>query len=283
MRVEDRATVGAELDRWLLARLPGAEFAVQGAVEPLLVLEARGPDGGVRAAGVGTRRHGLASGAEVSVALVADDAAGLDALVPALSRWLRREQRLELVGPGEAPGRAAVALAEGLGGAAEPVMHQRLLAATAVTAPQGVPGRVRRAVREDHDLLVGWLRDFEVEAFRSGHAGTPDDERVWRERVERAGPSLRLWEVDGEPVSLANARRTTPVSSRVGPVWTPPPRRRNGYAGALVAALTQRCLEAGDERVVLLTDVANPTSNALYERIGYAPVDEHGLWAVRLS
>lgn len=279
MRVDERASVGDALDAWLLERLPAAEVAVQLAADPQLVLEASDSGGVLHAAGVGTRRHGLVSGAAVSVAVVAADAAGADALVPALRRWLRREQALELAGPGGTPARLAAALADGPDAVAERVMQQRLLAATDVVPPSGVPGRVRRAVRGDRDLLAGWLHDFETEAFGSAL----DDAEVWRGRVERAGPSLQVWEVGAEPVSLANARRTTPVSSRIGPVWTPLHLRGNGYASALTAAVTQRCLDAGDVRVVLLADVANPTSNALYERLGYVPVCDHALWGVRLA
>ena len=57
--------------------------------------------------------------------------------------------------------------------------------------------------------------------------------------------------------------------SRVGPVYTPPEQRRRGYAGAVTAAVTAAFYAAGAERVVLYTDAANPTSNAVYERIGY--------------
>ena len=59
---------------------------------------------------------------------------------------------------------------------------------------------------------------------------------------------------------------------RVGPVYTPPAERRRGYAGALVAALSQQLLDTGREFCFLFTDQANPTSNHIYQQIGYAPV-----------
>jgi hypothetical protein len=67
---------------------------------------------------------------------------------------------------------------------------------------------------------------------------------------------------------------------RVGPVYTPPAERRRGYAGALVAALSQRLLDEGREFCFLFTDLANPTSNHVYQEIGYEPVCEVTQWRV---
>jgi predicted GNAT family acetyltransferase len=80
---------------------------------------------------------------------------------------------------------------------------------------------------------------------------------------------------------MVNARRTTPVSSRIGPVYTPPAHRGRGYAGALTAAVTDDLLAGGDPRVTLFTDETNATSNALYARIGYRDVGAQGSWLVR--
>jgi predicted GNAT family acetyltransferase len=61
---------------------------------------------------------------------------------------------------------------------------------------------------------------------------------------------------------------------RVGPVYTPPEVRGHGYASAATAAVSQAALEDGLREVVLYTDLANPTSNALYQRLGYRPVED---------
>ena len=61
---------------------------------------------------------------------------------------------------------------------------------------------------------------------------------------------------------------------RVGPVYTPPGLRGRGYGGAATAAVSQAALGAGAREVVLYTDLANPTSNALYQRLGYRPVED---------
>ena len=82
-----------------------------------------------------------------------------------------------------------------------------------------------------------------------------------------------IWE-DGEPVSLAGFSGPTPNGIRIGPVYTPEDRRRRGYATRLVAEMSAHQLAAGRRFCFLYTDLANPTSNAVYERIGYRRVCE---------
>ena len=60
--------------------------------------------------------------------------------------------------------------------------------------------------------------------------------------------------------------------SRVAPVYTPPEHRANGYGSAVTAAVSQHVMNAGATSVVLFTDLANPTSNSIYQKIGYRPV-----------
>lgn len=74
------------------------------------------------------------------------------------------------------------------------------------------------------------------------------------------------------PVAMAGVSGRTPSGARVGAVYTPPDRRRRGYASALVATLSQAQLDAGARFCFLFTDLANPTSNKIYQDIGYEPV-----------
>jgi predicted GNAT family acetyltransferase len=145
-----------------------------------------------------------------------------------------------------------------------------LSAVLAVPAPAGAP---RAATPGDRPLLVDWWKAFAVEAV---HDLDPDLDRI-RQAVDvhledRYGGFL-LWE-DGEIVSLAGFGGRTPNGIRIGPVYTPPERRGRGYASALVAALSRERLAAGNRFCFLYTDLANPTSNAIYRRIGYEQVCE---------
>ncbi|WP_223165798.1 GNAT family N-acetyltransferase [Lentzea indica] len=108
---------------------------------------------------------------------------------------------------------------------------------------------------------------------RAGRLTRQDaEERAMDSRWMSAGHVL--WLVDGVPVSWAGS--TTPVGgvSRVGPVYTPPEHRRNGYAAAVTAAVSQWAYEAGADHVVLTADLANPTSNSVYQGIGFRAVSD---------
>ena len=73
---------------------------------------------------------------------------------------------------------------------------------------------------------------------------------------------------------MAGLTRQVARATRVASVYTPPEFRRRGYAGAVTAAVSQAALDAGAAEVLLFTDLANPTSNALYQSLGYAPVED---------
>jgi predicted GNAT family acetyltransferase len=71
---------------------------------------------------------------------------------------------------------------------------------------------------------------------------------------------------------MANFTGKTPSGIRIGAVYTPPELRGRGYASALVAALSARLLAGGRRFCFLYTDLANPTANRIYARIGYERV-----------
>jgi predicted GNAT family acetyltransferase len=83
------------------------------------------------------------------------------------------------------------------------------------------------------------------------------------------GPGEWLWQVDGVPVAQASARPVIAGMSRIGPVYTPPEHRRHGYGAAVTAAASRWALDVGARLVVLFTDAGNPSTNALYPRLGY--------------
>jgi predicted GNAT family acetyltransferase len=80
-----------------------------------------------------------------------------------------------------------------------------------------------------------------------------------------------------EPVSLAGMTAVIAGTARIGPVYTPPQSRGRGYGSAVTAAITQLATSRGAESVVLFTDLANPTSNSIYRRLGYEPVEDRVL------
>ena len=92
---------------------------------------------------------------------------------------------------------------------------------------------------------------------------------------ERLGyGGLTVWEAGGARVSMAGVTRSVVGMVRVGSVYTPRALRGRGYAGAVTVAVSQVARDAGVREVVLFTDLANPTSNVLYQRLGYRPVED---------
>lgn len=154
--------------------------------------------------------------------------------------------------------------------------EQRAFRADSVEPPGGVAGHVRPYESDDFELAVRWMDEFVTEALSGPEPETSAEFVVRREADPDGG--LVVWE-NAEPVCMAGFGGRTPNGIRIGPVYTPPEQRRRGYGSALTAALTQQLLDGGRRFCFLFTDLANPTSNSIYQRIGYRPVTDVDLWA----
>jgi hypothetical protein len=151
----------------------------------------------------------------------------------------------------------------------QPGLNEHIYQLDTVMPVGGVPGRLRRATEADRPLLEDWLAAFFAEAV-PGEAGTAS---AWvTEALHSTTRGVYLWEVEGKPVSLAGHSGPTPNGMRIGPVYTPPALRAHGYASAVTAALSQLLLDQGRRFCFLFTNLANPTSNKIYQAIGYRPV-----------
>ena len=156
---------------------------------------------------------------------------------------------------------------------------ERAFRLTRVIPPPPPPGEMRLAVAADLRLLVDWLLAFTAEALPEEDNDPVDAERAVSRWLYEGFKRAYLWEVDGRPVSWAGVGGRTPHGTRIGPVYTPPEHRRRGFAGALVAAASQAQLDEGLEFCFLFTDLANPTSNHVYQEIGYQPVTDIDVYA----
>jgi GNAT superfamily N-acetyltransferase len=178
---------------------------------------------------------------------------GVIANLPAVDRFARR-------------------VASMTGRRAERILHEGVWELTAVEDVPTPRGAARPAIPGDRDLLRRWIRIFEDEALPPEHPR--DDTRTDLDidlRLEGRGGGFWIWD-DGAPVSFAGHRHVSGVGSRIGPVYTPPELRGRGYATRLVAELSAARLRLGDPACFLYTDMANPTSNAIYARIGYVKI-----------
>jgi RimJ/RimL family protein N-acetyltransferase len=141
--------------------------------------------------------------------------------------------------------------------------------------PSVSTGRPRAATPDDVELCVRWWDAFHAEASplrpRQEHVADVVAHRT------RLG-TLMLWDDGTQPVSLAGWHLPVAGVGRVGPVYTPPWHRRHGYAAGVTAAAGEAVLAAGAEQVILFTDLANPTSNGVYARLGYRRVGDTSEW-----
>jgi predicted GNAT family acetyltransferase len=153
--------------------------------------------------------------------------------------------------------------------------HERVYELRKVVPPPRPSGRMRLATMADLDLAGLWVHDFQVEAVP--HQAVTLEEALEGARVKISDQDFYVWD-DGQPVALAGRNRPTPNGYCVGPVYTPPAYRAKGYATALTAELSQILLELGKKFTCLFTNLANPTSNSIYKKIGYKPVCDFDLY-----
>jgi len=149
-------------------------------------------------------------------------------------------------------------------------MDERLYRLGTLVEPSG-DGHARRARSSEFGLLVEWYTDFVAEAGLPGRETSPGD--LLKLRMDQN--ELVVWESEGEIVSLAGFSTPVDGMSRIGPVYTPPGHRRRGYGSAVTHAATVAARQAGAAEVVLFTDLANPTSNSIYQALGYRPVSDY--------
>lgn len=162
------------------------------------------------------------------------------------------------------------------GGVAAVDEHVRLFELGELEVPPAPPGRLRAATRDDDELCLAWFRAFAVDAAeQAGREGAHamQDFTIDEIRTRIDDGLFWLWEVDGEVVHLTGANAPANGVTRIGPVYTPKPDRGHGYASRVVAEVSQRYVDQA-VRCCLFTDQANPTSNKIYEALGYRPVTD---------
>lgn len=150
-------------------------------------------------------------------------------------------------------------------------IRERVYQLDHVIAPHWPAGVFRLANRNDLKLLTAWVDDFHSEALPHN---PPIDARDWAFTAITDG-DVYFWEANGEPVSMARKSRGTQHGQSIGPVFTPLAFRGRGYASAVTAKLSQLILSSGKRFAMLFTDLSNPTSNSIYQKIGFKPVCDY--------
>ena len=132
-------------------------------------------------------------------------------------------------------------------------------------------GTLRLAKDSDLSFLPYWVRAFEYDCFGITKPITNDLDEYQHYITDKR---LYFLEVDDTPVSMAMTNREMKAVCGVANVYTPPFFRNRGYASACVAGVSQAVLDRGFEKCALYTNLANPTSNKIYQEIGYQLIAE---------
>ena len=178
-------------------------------------------------------------------------------------------------GPADHGRNVACAFAEALGRRAEKGSDEILYELVAVRAPARPAGGARLATEDDLPLLTRLIGEFFAEL---GLPHPPDATTLAERRV--ASGSALLWE-DGEVRALACEARRMTTGAAIAPVYTVPSARGRGYGSAVTAELCQRLLDDGCRFVCLHAERKNPTSNRIYQAIGFRTAGTFNSWIVR--
>jgi len=149
-------------------------------------------------------------------------------------------------------------------------MNLRVHVLTEVRYASQITGRSRLATEEDIATLGEWFRIFALPL--NENPSLKEATKQAKAKIERG--EVYVWE-DGGLVSMAAKGRHLRNGVTIGMVYTPLEHRRGGYATANVAALSKEILESGYTFCSLFTDLANPTSNSIYRKVGYKPVCDY--------
>jgi predicted GNAT family acetyltransferase len=151
--------------------------------------------------------------------------------------------------------------------AAAPFQGTRLYELLEVGEFPRTEGHLRQGGPRDRSLMILWTGAFQDEIGESAN-----DTELRVDRALAAG-QIWLWDQNGETTSMAVSREPARGVVRLSGVYTPPEKRKHGYAAACVHALSKH-LRGHGHRCILYTDLGNPTSNSIYRQIGYKAVAE---------
>jgi len=129
------------------------------------------------------------------------------------------------------------------------------------------------ATKPHQPTVLKWAREMITEALLE----VTEEELLrnnnnLKDEFEHENSQIYLLFEDKVPVSMARKAGKAPHGNAINLVYTPPFLRRKGYATECVAKLSKLLLENGNDYCFLFTDLSNPTSNSIYQKIGYRPI-----------
>lgn len=198
-----------------------------------------------------------------------------EAIVPLVRDYSAIDPALPAVsGPSDSARPVAEAWARSHGKSVTLVRADHLYRLGDLVPPEPTPDGIGRlATDRDRELAIEWLLEFTRDI---GDPPPAHPDRMVDERLTRGG--LSLWEVDGTPVSMAGTGPAVTGTIRIAPVFTPKPLRGKGFAAAATTYACRHALASGAKDVMLFADLANRTSTALYQRLGFRSLGDYDIY-----
>lgn len=138
---------------------------------------------------------------------------------------------------------------------------------------------VVRAKEIKKSLLVKWMKSYDIEALGAQEDSELDANEDTASRL-LTGDCWVLMK-NGVPMSLSAFNASLGDIMQIGPVWTPPEHRNQGFARTLVNFTLNEVKKRGVKKALLFTD--NPAAVKAYEAIGFKMIGHYRLALLRES
>ena len=150
-------------------------------------------------------------------------------------------------------------------------MHERIYLLKQVNKDKIGNNTFCLATSDEKTIILNFLEAFIKEALPK-----TSKEEITRSQ-HRTGQAITnqkvyVLKVNDRITSMVKRAGETPNGQTINMVYTPPAHRGKGYATEVVAKVSQCILNEGKQYCFLFTDLANPTSNKIYQTVGYKPV-----------
>lgn len=150
-------------------------------------------------------------------------------------------------------------------------MDQKIYQLDQIIPARPTDGYLKVVNDEYLDIYSDWFLKFIEEALPNEPSTLEEGRKFMAHKIARQ--DLFVWfNAAGKPVALNMTNRPTENGVAISFVYTPKEERGKGYASAVVAETSQRMFDSGKKFCMLYTDVTNPTSNGVYQKIGYKEI-----------
>lgn len=129
-----------------------------------------------------------------------------------------------------------------------------------------------KATKSNENIVLQWAKEFMLEVFPERPQEMIEQSLKRIQLAISKGKIFLLLDGNNKPVSMVQKAGKTPNGNSVNFVYTPPELRRRGFTTECIAKLSKFLIEEGNKFCFLFTDLMNPTSNSIYQKIGYRPV-----------